>query len=365
MASQKILYCIESIGRGGTEKQLVGLINRLDRELFQPQLCTLRPSSDYLDEVDCPCLELNMSRLMSPRGLASVRRLARHISTEGVAIVHSFFQDPTLLAMPAARLGKAPVRLISFRDLGFWRTPLQEFLMRRAYPLATGFMANSQAVKNHVCRKDHLEPSRIKVVYNGVDTNEYQFVEHLEPEVAIGIVGNLNRRVKRTDLFLRAAAQMHTRHPEVVFHVIGDGELRSEYENLAAELGIAGSTVFAGRIDDVPGYLGKLAVGVMCSDSEGFSNSVLEYMLRGCAVVATSVGGNLEVVRDSETGLLVPPGNVTALASAMTRLVEENKTRLMLTLRARTVAEASFTWSSCVDEYQDHYAQELRRAGVV
>ncbi|MBU1675422.1 glycosyltransferase [bacterium] len=365
MAPHKILYCIESIGRGGTEKQLVGLINRLDRELFQPQLCTLRPSSDYLNEVACPCLELNVSRLLSPGGLASVRRLARHVSTEGVAVVHSFFQDPTLVALPAARLGRVPVRLNSFRDLGFWRTPLQVFLMRRAYPLATGFMANSQAVKHHVSRKDHLDPSRIKVVYNGVDTNEYRFVEHLESEVSIGIVGNLNRRVKRTDLFLRAAARVHARHPEVVFHVIGDGELRPEYETLAAGLGISRCTVFAGRIEDVPGYLGKLAVGVICSDSEGFSNAVLEYMLRGCAVIATSVGGNLEVIHDGETGLLIPPGNVVALASAMTRLVEEKKTRLMLTLRARAVAEESFDWSGCVAEHQDHYAQELRRAGVV
>jgi glycosyltransferase involved in cell wall biosynthesis len=364
MAPRKILFCIENIGRGGTEKQLVGLINRLDRDHFEPRLCTLRPSSDYLERVDCPCLELNLSRLTSPRGLLALRRLSRMVADEGVDVVHSFFQDPTLLAMPAARLGGAPVRLISFRDLGFWRTPRQVFLMRRIYPLATGFMANSQAVKHDVCRRDRLDPTRIKVIYNGVDTRSYEFVEHLETDVAIGIVGNLNRRVKRADLFLRAAARVHARHPDVVFHVVGDGELRGEYEDLAAELGIAACTVFAGRIDDVSAYLGKLAVGVICSDSEGFSNALLEYMLRGCAVVATSVGGNLEVIQDGETGLLVPPGNVVALASAMTRLVEEKKTRLMLTLRARAVAEEGYDWDRCAAEHQEHYGLELRRAGV-
>jgi len=365
MAPHTILYCIETIGRGGTEKQLVGLVNRLDRDRFRPLLCTLRPSGEYLAEVDCPCLELNTSRLMSPGGFAAMRRLARHVSDEGVALVQTFFQDPTLLALPAARRAGAPVRMASFRDLGFWRTPFQVFLMRRAYPLATGFMANSEAVKRHACRVDHLDPSRVKVVYNGVDTNEYRFVEHLESDAAIGIVGNLNRRVKRTDLFLRAAARVHARHPEVVFHVVGDGELRAEYEALAVELGIADCTVFAGRIEDVSSYLGKLAVGVMCSDSEGFSNAVLEYMLRGCAVVATSVGGNLEIVRDGETGLLIPPGNVLALTSAMNRLVEEKKTRLMLTLRAREAVESQFDWDRCVAEHQEHYAQELRRAGIV
>lgn len=364
MAPQKVLYIIESIGRGGTETQLVGLINRLDRARFSPRLCTLRRSGDYLAEVDCPVTELRVGRLASPGGLSALRRIADLVRDEDVRVVQSFFQDPTLLSVPAARSAGAPVRLISFRDLGFWRTPWQEFLMRRAYPLATGFLANSEAVKHEVCRRDGLDPERVKVIYNGVDIEGYRFVEHLESEVAIGIVGNLNRRVKRTDLFLRAAARVLARHPEVTFHVIGDGEYRAEYERLAVELGIGRSTVFAGRVTDVSGYLGKLAVGVICSDSEGFSNAVLEYMLRGCAVVATSVGGNLEVVRDGETGLLVPPGNEVALASALKRLVQEKKTRLMLTLRARELAERGFDWSSCVEEHQDHYARELRAAGV-
>lgn len=364
MAPHKVLYCIETIGRGGTETQLVELINRLDRARYAPLLCTLRPSSEYLAEVDCPYVELGVGRLASPGGLKALRRISELVRLEDVRVVQSFFQDPTLLAMAAARRAGAPVRLISFRDMGFWRTPWQEFLMRQAYPLSTGYLANSEAVKHEACRRDGLDPERIKVIYNGVDIGSYRFVEHFESEMAIGIVGNLNRRVKRTDLFLRAAARVHARHPDVTFHVIGDGEFRGEYERLAIELGIARNTVFAGRIADVSGYLERLAIGVMCSDSEGFSNAVLEYMLRGCAVVATSVGGNLEVVRDGETGLLVPPGNEVALASAMKRLVQEKKTRLMLALRARELVERSFEWSACTEDHMTHYDEALREAGA-
>lgn len=359
MTPTKILYCIESIDRGGTETQLVELVNRLDRERFLPHLCTLRPSGAYLGTADCPVLELGIGRLAGPGGWRAVRRLGRYIGDRGIEIVQSFFQDPTLLAMPAARMGGAPVRLVSFRDLGFWRTPLQEFLMRRAYPLATGFLANSEAVKHEVCRRDRLDPSRVKVVHNGVDKEPYPFTEHLENEIAIGIVGNLNRNVKRTDLFLRAAARVAPRHPDVRWHVVGDGNLRPALEALAAELGIADRVVFAGRIADVPAYLGKLAVGVICSDSEGLSNALLEYMLCGCAVIATAVGGNLEVVRDGQTGLLVPPGNETALAGAMSRLIEEKTTRLMLTLKARTLVEQGFSWDRCVTAHQEYYRGQL------
>ena len=358
----KVLYCIDSIGRGGTETQLVGLINRLDRRGFAPSLCTLRPSSDYIGEADCPRLELDARRLFSPGGVSRLRVLAAHLREQRIDVVQTFFQDPTLLGIAAARLARVPVRLVSFRDLGFWRTPAQEFLMRRSYPLATGFLANSAAVKHHVCARDRLDPRRVEVIRNGIDVDRHRFVEHPEADVAVGIVGNLNRRVKRADLFLRAAARVADRHPATTWHLIGDGALRPQYERLAADLGIADRTVFAGRIADVPAYLRRLAVGVMCSDSEGFSNAILEYMLAGCAVVATSVGGNLEAVHDGRTGLLVPPGNDVALASALSRLIEERGTRAMLARQARAMAEAEFGWEPCVAAHQEYYRAALSAA---
>jgi glycosyltransferase involved in cell wall biosynthesis len=279
-------------------------------------------------------------------------------------VVQTFFQDSTVLGMAAARLACVPVRLVAFRDLGFWRNPRQEFLMRRAYPLATGFLANSQAVKDRVCTRDRLDPSRVRVIHNGIDSSRFRFVEHPEDEVAIGIVGNLNRRVKRADLFLRAAARVAARYPGVTWHLIGDGELRPQYEALAAELGIAGHTVFTGRLADVPTYLQRLAIGVICSDSEGFSNAILEYMLSGCAVVATAVGGNLEAVHDGKTGLLVPPGDEVALANALSHLVEERAVRLRIARNARAMVEREFGWARCLADHEEYYLSSLLAAGA-
>lgn len=364
MAPTTICYCIDSIHRGGTESQLVGLINRLDRRRFSPRLCTIRSSDTYLDEAMCPRVELNAPRLFSATGAWRLRQLARYLRREGVDVVQTFFQDSTLLGMAAARLARVPVRLVSFRDLGFWRTPQQEFLMRRAYPMATGFLANSQAVKDRVCTRDHLDPSRVRVVYNGIDSGRFRYVDHPEMEIAIGIVGNLNRRVKRADLFLRAAARVAVRHPGVTWHLIGDGELRPQYEALAVELGIADRTVFTGRLADVPAYLQRLAVGVICSDSEGFSNAILEYMLSGCAVVATAVGGNLEAVHDGKTGLLVPPGDEVALANALSHLVEERAVRLRIARNARAMVEREFGWARCLADHEEYYLSSLLAAGA-
>ncbi len=361
----KVMYCIDAIDRGGTESQLAGLINRLDRREFAPRLCTLRPSSSLLSEIDCPKLELDVRRLMSSSALAKMQRLAALLREERVGIVQTFFQDSTVFGLAAARLATVPVRVVAFRDLGFWRTPSREFLMRSVYPWATGFLANSLAVRDQACAADRLAPERVRVIHNGIDSRMYPFVDHPEGEIAIGIVGNLNRRVKRADLFLRAAARLARRWPGVTFHLIGDGELRPEYEALAGSLGLSSRVRFAGRIADVPAYLRTLAVGVICSDSEGLSNALLEYMLSGCAVVATAVGGNVEVVRHGETGLLVPPDDEVALAAALEIVVGNAELRSALARGARAAVEAQFSWTRCVEDHQEHYRSLLSAACAV
>ena len=173
--------------------------------------------------------------------------------------------------------------------------------------------------------------------------------------MSIALVANLNRRVKRADLFLEAASRIAATHPEVTWHLVGDGELRAEYEQLAERLGVSNRTVFSGRVVDVPKYLERINIGVICSDSEGFSNAILEYMLNGCTVVATNVGGNPEVVRHGETGVLVEPRDAAALASAITALVEDPAERLRLACSAHETVVRDFSWPRCVEQHESMY----------
>jgi glycosyltransferase involved in cell wall biosynthesis len=351
----RILYAIDALARGGTELQLTGLVDHLDRAEVEPHLLTLRPSPPELTPRDCPHWALDVPRLASPGGLAAISSVARRLRRERFDVVQTFFQDATVFGAAAARLAGVPVRLGSFRDLGFWRTRSQTWLMRRAYPLLTGFVANSAMVRDHFAAHDGLDPGRIAVIPNGVDTAALPFVDHAGPTTDIGLVGNVNRRVKRTDLFIRAAGRLAPRHPGVRWHVLGDGELRPEMEALAAECGLEGRIVFAGRVADVPAYLERLQVGVLCSDSEGFSNALLEYMFKGCAAVATNVGGNAEALRHGETGLLVPPGDDEALASALDALIVDTGRRRRLAAAARQEAQDTYGWDRCVAAHLELY----------
>ncbi len=360
----RVVYCIDALERGGgTETQLAGLVQRLDRSAVQPHLVTLRPGHDPIPVADCPTRALGVRRLLSPGALMVGRRLAAYLREQRIDVVQTFFQDATVLGGWAAGAARVPVRLASFRDLGFWRTPRQEFLMRRAYPRFTGFVANSEAVRDHFRHADGLAPDRITVIPNGLDPEAIPFHDHEGPTTDVGIVGNMNREVKRIDLFVEAAGLLAGDFPHVRWHVVGDGHLRPTLEARARELGLGERAVFAGRLSDVPAYLTGLQVGVLCSDTEGFSNAVLEYMLAGAAVVATDVGGNSEAIVDDVSGLLVPPGDARALAEAIGKYLADPLLRRRLARQARERAVAEYSWDRCVARHVDLYQHGLAAAG--
>jgi glycosyltransferase involved in cell wall biosynthesis len=358
-----ILYCIDALPpTGGTEVQLAGLLERLDRSRFRPHLCTTRPDQPLraLPD-DVTHLSLSVPKLFSRQAWHESRRFGAHARHHDIAIVQTFFQDATVFGLWSARLAGVPVRIASFRDLGFWREPKIEFLMRRSYPNASAFLVNSAAVRDHFVSADRLSPERFHVIPNGMDVDAFEFATDRDDPPRVVLVGNLNRPVKRADLFVQACAAVAETVPAARWQIVGDGQLRSELEALAQELGVANRVEFLGRLADVSPVLAGATVGVNCSDSEGFSNAVLEYMLAGSAVVATDVGGNRELVEDGETGLLVPVGDAEALGDRIARLIDDPGLVFRMAVRARQRVHADFAWPSSVARHEQLYLDLLGR----
>tara|TARA_Y100001933_G_scaffold216484_1_gene223635 strand:+ start:4802 stop:5932 length:1131 start_codon:yes stop_codon:yes gene_type:complete len=356
----KILFSIDRLVRGGTELQLTGLIDHLDRDRYTPYLLTIRPTDPALIPENCQHLDLHVPKLFSVSGLRSLWFLVRFLREENIQIVQTFFQDSTVFAGLASRIAGTPARIACFRDLAFWNDSRQTRLLRWIYPLMNGYLANADVVLNHFSDTFGIDVNRACVIRNGVDATKLGFQEHIGATTDIGIVGNMTRAVKRTDLFIRAAGIVHKEYPDIRWHILGDGHLRPELEKLAKELGISDRVIFAGRIEDVSGYLSRLQVGVICSDSEGLSNALLEYMFSGVAAVATEVGGNTELVEHGVTGLNVPPGNPQALADALIRLIEQPELREKLARAARSRVERIYSWDSCLAEHGRVYSNLLQ-----
>lgn len=355
----RIMFCIDSLVRGGTELQLIGLIERLERTRFEPYLVTIREFDSDLVPRHCVWKQMIVPRLLSVHGVGSAVELSRWMKQERIDVVHTFFPDSTAFATVASLIAGIPVRIAGLRDLGFWATGLERVLMRLVYGRMTAFIANANAVRAHFAANFGVPASLIHVLRNGLDVESMRFVDHCGPTRAIGIVGNMTRSVKRFDLFVRAAARIAGEFPDVTWHVIGDGHLRDEFEELARSLRIESRIVFSGSVIDIPDRLERIDVGVVCSESEGLSNAILEYMCKGSTTIATRVDGNQELVDDEVTGLLVTSGDEQHLADAMARLIRDPALRRRLARNAREKVETNFSWNNCVRLHQEFYERQL------
>ena len=161
------------------------------------------------------------------------------------------------------------------------------------------------------------------------------------------------RRQKDHDSLVRAFAKVRERVPDCKLVLVGEGPLRGAIEQLVGTLGLTGSVTFAGAVPSVWGHLEQATVFALPSLYEPLGIAVLEAMAAGVPVVASSVGGIPELVQPGRTGLLVPPGDVDALAAALIEVVT-SPNREGMGSAARAVAD-NFKMDQMVDDYFSLY----------
>ena len=367
-----ILYLIDFIATrdgvtGGTERQLLQLIQKIDKYKFRPIVACLQKfeNCSLWDNIECEKHILHVYSLLSVDGLQKLVRFARFMKKNRVDIIQTFYFDSTIYGIVAARLAGIKYTVSCRRDMGFWYNDALQKKMKIINRFTKRVLVNSNAIKLFTIYKEKLQKEKIDTIYNGIDLNLVDQNVAIRPEVLfknvtkedriVGIVGNFNRRVKRFDLFFRAAAKVLKKHRKIKFIVVGAGALETELRNLVRDLRIDGDVIFVGKMDNAIPYIKCFDIGVLPSDSEGFPNVLLEYMACGVAAVATSVGGNVELIDNRVSGLLVPKGDHAALADAICELIKKTDLRKRLREKARDVVADQFSWEKKVREYQSYY----------
>jgi glycosyltransferase involved in cell wall biosynthesis len=368
----KIAFLIDTIAcdTAGTQKQLLETIRRLNRTEFQPELICLWESPWMThNALPCHCTVLGYRGFLKSDFPSVVRRLAQLISNRGIDIIQTFFEDSIFVgALGAIFARRRPILLSSRRDIGLGKEnqPWYHELFGYALPVVnrqfTGIVANSEQVRAYVSRREKTSLAKIKVHYNGVSLPDLErrgappsSMSSHDAGVWIGIVASLTP-VKRHDLIIRAFAEARTTMPQMNARLLllGEGPQRAELERLAQACGVWEAVQFEGAVTNVDSYLRHLDIGVLCSDREGLSNAILEYMAYGLPVVATDVGGNSELVNASN-GILVPPNDVSALAQALSTLVGDKGLRARLGHASRDKAHRSFSWENSMRDLEDYY----------
>jgi glycosyltransferase involved in cell wall biosynthesis len=356
----RVCFLIDELRPAGTETQLLALIRHVDRACVQPNLGLLRGDAAYsraLEPDCCPVLRLRVGSLLRPATLVKARRLAQFLRRQRIDVLQVYFPDSTYFGVLVARMAGVPHVVRVRNNLGYWMTPLHRRLARLYARLADITVTNCEPCRQAILADEGPAPESVVILENGVDLERFATVPPLRAGTApvrVGVVSNL-RPVKGLDVFLRAAAAVAARRPEVTFTIAGEGPERAALERLRAELGLVGRVQLPDVVADVPGFLAGVDVAVQCSRSEGMSNALLEYLAAGRAVVATRVGAADRLIEDGVHGLLVPPGDEAALAAAMGRLIEDAALRVRLGAAARRHVERRYSRQAMVRRFEDFY----------
>ena len=360
----RVCFLIDSLSRAGTETQLVALVHRLDRSRVEPFLCLLRDEMNRpnpLEPKGCPVLRLGVRSFRQPTLPLRVLRLARFLRRNQIDVLQVYFPDSTYFGVLSGWLARIPHVVRTRNNIGYSLSPWGRLLGRLCNRVVNRTIANCEACRQSLLSDEGPLPETVVVLENGVDLSRFLALPPVEARVEhprVGMVGNL-RPVKDPALFVRAAARASAAHPEVTFQIAGEGELRPSLEQQVRELGLDGRFILPGATADVPGLLGQLDVAVLCSRSEGMSNAVLEYMAAGRPIVATAVGGNVELLEDGVTGLLVPSGDVVGLASAINRLLDDRALAARLGAAARRRSVERYSREAMVRRFEDFYVKLL------
>jgi glycosyltransferase involved in cell wall biosynthesis len=236
----------------------------------------------------------------------------------------------------AGRLLKVPLIITSKRALGTHQDYYRGFRIFdiAAFQFSHFVTVNSKAVGEDTIKRDKGKASKIKLIYNGLDPNNFKNDTSLRIKTRreLGIPPDINLIITVANLIpykghfelIKAAALVVGRHSNTIFMLVGqDRGIRTNLEKLIKKLGLVDHVIFLDQRYDIPQLLAASDISVLPSHQEGFSNVILESMATALPVVATRVGGNPEAIIDGMTGWLVPPHNPKKLAIKIVDLLND------------------------------------------
>jgi glycosyltransferase involved in cell wall biosynthesis len=246
-----------------------------------------------------------------------------------------------------------------------WRTSLYGVVDRHVLRSFPRVVAVSEDVRQRLLEAG-VPQERIRIIPNGIDLHPFRVERAPDPvdwskdrPAVVGMVARLSAE-KGVDLFFHAAADVARTISHARFVVVGDGPDRQELEALIDQLRLRPLVVMAGRRNDMPAQYASFDILVSSSRKEGLPLAILEAMASGLPLVATAVGDVRNVVRNDETGILLPTGDPGALASAIVDLLSDHAKRRRLGFAARQWVESEHSAERMSNDYLDTYRDAVR-----
>lgn len=325
-----LLMCRE-LGAGGSERQLTEVAKALDRSRFSVHVGCFRDGfqSEELRRSGVSVVRLPVTSFASSSAIRGAVVLNRYLRRERIQVVHTFDYPLTVFAVPVARGSRVPVVLSSVRGNRALNPASYNRVLRWTDKLVDGIVVNCEALRRSVAEDEGVPAGRIHVCRNGIDISKFAFQRDPQPDVTIGVVCVL-RPEKGLDTLIEAFAAVYRTHPVIRLVIVGSGPELPRLQDLAGTRGVSAACHFEPATSNVASWLARMDIFVLPSLNEALSNALMEAMACGCAVIASNVGGNPELVEDGTTGLLFEVRDAASLAVQLRRLLDDSALRTRL-----------------------------------
>ena len=359
----KIVHLVTSLEVGGAQHNMLLGLPRLDRNRYEHHIVSIMNRMQMRPQFLKAGIGVHTLGLSHKTDLAVALRLRSLLKQLRPDILHTYLIHGNVLGRIVGRLIGVPVIIGSELTIG-QAGRLGRLVTKLTNPLTDAVEVNSETGGKAIVAGLGVTSEKVEVVLPGLDLDAFGGTEGraaIRAELGLKTsqhlvlyIGRL-RRVKGVDYGIKAFAQALAKQPDMHLALAGEGEERQHLEHLTEELGISERVSFLGVRNDLANVLSAADSVLMPSLTEGFPRVAIEAMASSKPVIATRVGGTPEAIVDGQSGILVPPKDTGAMASAIARLVADPDLQARLGSSARQRTEQHYSAASYVAHLDEMY----------
>jgi len=362
---KRIVHITFNMEIGGAEQVIYNLIEHTDPSKYEVSIiCLEQPVGAFGKQLQKKGYEVTAFSRNPGVDFSLIKNIRDHIRLRNIDVLHCHQYTPYFYGIMGAAFTRCRV---IFTEHGRFYPDIRKVKRVLINPILSlftdGITAISAATRDALIRFENFPKDKIKVVYNGIDDARYLLPQDPNIKDSLGIsekayiLGTVARLdpIKNQKMMIKALNIVRQKYPETFLIIVGDGPERKNLEQFTEELGLSSHVIFTGFREDTHLFYKIMNIFLLTSFSEGTAMTLLEAMATGLPCIATAVGGNPEIVKEGETGFLIPSDDENILAEKIIALLADENMIERMGKSGRRRFEENFTVEKMVCSYQSMY----------
>ncbi len=355
-----LVFLLEEINFGGTQKQTLELARHMDRQLFCPEIWTVRGGEQLLSMVEGYDIPVKILRNdVKLRPFLAAYALYKEWRKTRPKLIHLGTVYPNMWGRIFGKIFKTPVIVAGCKGQGNVLKQHERFL----WSLAHAHICDAKSIK-YALEELGVRAAQVHCIPNGVNVEFFSPPKQRVNDLEILTVGRMVPEKDHATL-LKAFALVLQKEPKAKLHLVGDGPLKQATQKLTNELTIQNNVIFHGSSGNVREHMQAARVFVLSSISEGTPNVLLEAMACALPIVATAVAGIPDMVGHKEQGLLIKPSNPQDLAEALLQVLQDDDLAHNMGEAGRRHVCQNYSLAGAARKHEAIYMDLCHKAGLI